>query len=88
MIGFDQGVPELINRVPFWVGISHTGYHVFPGAYEQVIEAHSVKDITSIDNIQTSLFTPYAPGGGPRWSKKAKYRSGLVAIPPRLELFK
>jgi hypothetical protein len=33
------------------------------------------------DNIEVSAFNPLATGGGPRWTRSEKYRSGLIAVP-------
>jgi len=82
MVGFGKGSPQVLKNVPFWVGTAHTGYHVFPGTYSEVVEAHSTRDITAEDNLEFSLFAPLATGGGPRWTRTEKYRSGLIVLPP------
>lgn len=82
LVGFDQDQPELLKQTPFWVGTAHTGYHVFPGTFSEVVEAHSTRHITSVDNLEFSVFSPLVKGGGPKWTKTEKYRSGLIAIPP------
>lgn len=82
LVGFGRGEPKILQDVPFWVGTAHTGYHVFPGSFGDVIEAHSTRHITSIDNLEFSRFSPFAKGGGPRWTATEKYRSGLISIPP------
>jgi len=82
MVGFEDGTPYILRNVPFWVGTAHTGYHVFPGTYSKVIEAHSTRHITSVDNMEFSTFAPMANGGGPRWTATEKYRSGMIALPP------
>jgi hypothetical protein len=82
MVGFGKGSPRRLRRVPFWVGTAHTGYHVFPGTKNDVVEAHSTRHITAFDNFEFSKFAPFATGGGPRWTKTEKYRSGLIVIPP------
>lgn len=82
LVGFDQSTPNYIKNVPFWIGTANTGYHVFPGKDEKVVEAHSTRDIHSIDNLEFSDFSPFRVGGGPRWSETEKYRSGLIAVPP------
>jgi hypothetical protein len=82
MVGFRTTTPRILHQHPFWVGIAHTGYHVFPGSHGRVIEAHSTRHITSKDNLEFSSFNPMATGGGPRWSRTEKYRSGLIALPP------
>ena len=84
LVGFGRGEPELLQDIPFWVGTAHTGYHVFPGTYGDVVEAHSTRHITSKDNLEFSRFSPFARGGGPRWTRTEKYRSGLIATPPTL----
>jgi hypothetical protein len=82
LVGFEKGTPQILYSVPFWVGIANTGYHVFPGTYEEVIEAHSTQPITAYKSMEFSIFGPMRSGGGPRWTKTQKYRSGLIALPP------
>ncbi|MNL19628.1 hypothetical protein D3C87_1408400 [compost metagenome] len=82
LVGFDTTIPESFKKVPFFVGTAHAGYHVFPGKHGDVIEAHSMRTLNSIDNLQVSDFNPLATGGGPRWTRTEKYRSGVIAIPP------
>ncbi len=82
MVGFEKTTPSLLYQHPFWIGTANTGYHVFPGTFENVVEAHSTRHFTSIDNLEFSTFNPIAPGGGPRWTNTEKYRSGLIALPP------
>ena len=82
-MGFGKKTPYLTSQTKFWVGIANGGYHVFPGTYLNVVEAHSTRHITSIDNLEFSDFNPLASGGGPRWSRTEKYVSGMIAIPPR-----
>jgi hypothetical protein len=82
LVGFNRSVPRKLASFPFWIGTAHTGYHVFPGTFGRVIEAHSTRHLTSIDNLEFSDFNPLANGGGPRWSATEKYRSGLIALPP------
>jgi hypothetical protein len=83
LVGFGNDTPTLLYDVEFWVGTAHTGYHVFPGTRDQVVEAHSTRHITSHDNLEFSEFAPMKKGGAPRWTRTEKYRSGLIAIPPR-----
>ncbi len=83
MVGFGTQVPAEFRRAPFFIGVAHTGYHVFPGFEGTVIEAHSTRPLSSINNLETSPFNPLGSGGGPRWTPTEKYRSGLVALPPR-----
>jgi hypothetical protein len=82
LVGFKTTPPQQFLNIPFFVGVAHAGYHVFPGFYGQVIEAHSARRLDSIDNMQTSPFNPLAAGGGPRWTPVEKYRSGMMAVPP------
>ena len=83
LVGFGTNVPAEFRRAPFFIGVAHTGYHVFPGFEGTVIEAHSTRPLSSINNLETSPFNPLASGGGPRWTATEKYRSGLIALPPR-----
>ena len=67
--------------MPFFVGIAHAGYHVFPGRRGDVVEAHSMREMIAKDNIEVAPFNPLAQGGAPRWTRSEKYRSGLIAVP-------
>lgn len=78
LVNFGAEVPALMKQVPFFVGIAHAGYHVFPGHYGQVIEGHSTRQLTDSQTVESSPFSPLEDGGGPR----GIYRSGLMAIPP------
>lgn len=82
LVGFKDRPPMGISRVPFFVGTAHSGYHVFPGRMGDVIEAHSMRDLNSRDNLEFSVFNPLGSGGGPRWTRTERYRSGMIAIPP------
>lgn len=84
LVGFGTRVPEEFKKVPFFVGTAHAGYHVFPGSYGGIIEAHSKRRITSKDNLERSAFNPLdqEQGGGPRWTDIEKYRSGMIVVPP------
>ncbi len=81
LVGFEKETPAKFSKYPFWVGTANTGYHVFPGTFEKVVEAHSTRHITSFDNLEFSPFNPLA-GQGPKWTPSEKYRSGLIAFPP------
>ena len=81
LVGFEKTPPAYLKTIPFWMGTANTGYHVFPGTFQDVVEAHSVRPITSIDNLEFSQFNPLN-GEGPKWTGSEKYRSGLMAIPP------
>jgi len=78
MVNFGRNVPAFFRRIPFFVGTAHTGYHVFPGMYGNVVEGHSTRKITDGATIESSLFNPMEEGGAPR----GNYFSGLVAVPP------
>lgn len=81
LVGFKKSPPASFKTVPFFVGIAHVGYHVFPGRGGDVIEAHSMRLMTAKDNIEVAPFNPLAPGGAPRWTNSEKYRSGYIAVP-------
>jgi hypothetical protein len=81
LVGFKKIQPPAFKKVPFWVGIAHAGYHVFPGRKGDVIEAHSMRNIAARDNMEFSQFNPLGTGGGPRWTNSEKYRSGLIVVP-------
>ncbi len=83
LVGFGTNVPSAFRSVPFFVGVAHTGYHVFPGFKGDVIEAHSTRRLDSVDNLEQSPFNPLATGGGPRWTRTELYRSGLIGLPPK-----
>jgi hypothetical protein len=82
LVGFGKQVPVAVRDSPFLVGIANGGYHVFPGSFGQVIEAHSMRSITDAATIESAPFNPLAAGGAPRWSPSVKYRSGVLALPP------
>lgn len=82
LVGFGSTSPRLLDNQEFWIGTANGGYHVFPGTFSNVVEAHSTRPLHSIDNLEFSIFNPLATGGGPRWSAKEKYLSGMVALPP------
>lgn len=79
LVGFGTSTPELIARVPFFVGIAHQGYHVFAGSYGRIVEGHSTRAITDRQTLESSPFNPLVKGGGPRGGP---YKSGVVALPP------
>lgn len=80
LVGFGKQAPAAFKTVPFFVGIAHAGYHVFPGRRGEVIEAHSTRNLDSIDNLQFNLFSPLN-GGGPKWTAHEHYRSGIIVVP-------
>ncbi|WP_413557480.1 hypothetical protein [Bdellovibrio sp. HCB209] len=83
LVGFDLDVPQSFIDSAFFVGVAHAGYHVFPGRFGEVIEAHSMRRLDGIDNLEKGPFNPLAVGGAPMWTKIEKYRSGIVAVPPK-----
>ena len=83
LVGFNTTIPSVFKDNSFFVGVAHAGYHVFPGSYGQVIEAHSMRRLDSIDNMEEGEFNPLATGGSPKWTRIEKYRSGIVAVPPK-----
>lgn len=82
LVGFGKNVPRIFSNAPFFLGTAHIGYHVFPGTYGKVIEAHSTRDLMSFSNMESSQFNPLGSGGGPRWTESEKYRSGIIVVPP------
>ena len=84
LVGFQTQTPELFKKVPFFVGTAHSGYHVFPGTYGQVVEGHSVRALSSKDNLEFSDFNPLDQEhhGGPKWTNSEHYRSGVIVVPP------
>ncbi len=83
LVGFDTTIPAAFRNVRFFVGVAHTGYHVFPGFSGEIIEAHSTRALTSFNNLEESPFNPLKNGGGPRWTATERYRSGIIGIPPQ-----
>lgn len=81
LVGFGDVQPAFFKEIPFFIGIAHAGYHVFPGRSGDVIEAHSMRDLISKDNLEFSEFNPLKTGGGPKWTPKERYRSGLIVVP-------
>jgi len=82
LVDFGISVPSSFRNAPFFVGIAHAGYHVFPGYKGDVIEAHSTRRLDSVNNLEKNPFNPLAGGGAPRWTSTEKYRSGLIGVPP------
>jgi hypothetical protein len=77
LVNFGTRSPSFLRGIPFWVGIAHGGYHVFPGSYGEVVEAHSTRLITDPKSLQSASFNPLA-GLGPT---DGEYHSGLIAVP-------
>jgi len=82
LVGFKDQAPDELAKADFFVGTAHSGYHVFPGYSGNVIEGHSMRSLDSKDNIEVSTFNPLGSGGGPRWTRTERYRSGIIAVPP------
>lgn len=78
LVNFGDQPPAFLQDVPFFVGIAHGGYHVFPGSFGRVVEAHSTKQITDPNNLESSAFNPLA-GEGPT---DGLYHSGVITVPP------
>lgn len=87
LVGFGTQVPATFKKVPFFIGTAHSGYHVFPGTKGLVIEAHSMRALSSRDNLEFGNFNPLDQqnGGGPRWTNIEHYRSGMIVVPPLSE---
>lgn len=83
LVGFGIQEPDTFKSNPLFVATAHAGYHMFPGFSGTVIEAHSMRKLNSINNMEIGEFNPLANGGSPKWTPIEKYRSGIVAVPPR-----
>ena len=81
LVNFGSRAPQKFNNIPFFLGVAHGGYHVFPGFYGEVIEGHSTRPLTDYKTIETDMFNPVF-GGSPKASGRSIYRSGVIAIPP------
>ncbi|MGZ3703256.1 MAG: hypothetical protein ACXWSD_15840, partial [Bdellovibrionota bacterium] len=77
LVNFGTTSPSFLRSVPFWVAIAHGGYHVFPGTFGQVVEAHSTRQITDPKSLQSAPFNPLA-GLAPT---DGMYHSGIIAVP-------
>ena len=85
LVNFGTNVPAKVTEAPFFVGMSHIGYHVFAGGHVSysngnrakgiLFESHSSRKITDKNTIEMNEFNPLKI----RW----KYKSGLLAFPPR-----
>lgn len=82
LVNFGKQQPRFLEAVKFAVGTANGGYHVFLVSDTNAIEAHSTRSLFGTDNLEFSPFNPLATGGGPRWTAKEKYRSGLLVVPP------
>lgn len=77
-----------LNDVPYYVGISHAGFHVWQGSYGNVTESHSFWDPIDKHNIEVGMFNPpYESPTGRTVEYQGKqqtfyYYAGIIAIPP------
>jgi len=84
----DEVALRALSRVPYYVGISHAGFHVWTGSYGNVTESHSFFDPNSDRNIQIGEFhPPLASPTGREVEYQGKkqmfyYYSGIIAVPP------
>jgi hypothetical protein len=78
LLNFSDTEPNYLKGIPFFIGTAHMGYHVFPGYYGVVVEAHSTRAITDEQTIESAPFNPLSDDGAP----SGRYRSGLISIPP------
>ncbi len=78
LVNFNDTEPAYLKNVPFFVGTAHMGYHVFPGSYGIVVEAHSTRAITDDKTVESAAFNPLDDNGAP----SGRYRSGMMSIPP------
>jgi hypothetical protein len=77
-----------LSDVPYYIGISHAGFHVWQGSYGNVTESHSFWDPIDKHNIEVGMFNPpYESPTGRTVEYKGKqetfyYYAGIIAIPP------
>lgn len=84
----DDSVMQKLRAVPYFVGISHAGFHVWNGSYGVITESHSFFDPDDRRNIQTGEFDP--PHASPTCrdvvvngkTETWCYYSGIIAVPP------
>lgn len=80
----EDDVMKRLREVPYFIGISHAGFHVWHGSFGEVTESHSFFDPADQRNIQTGVFDPATASptcrviGGSCWG----YYSGILAVPP------
>jgi len=90
LVNFGIKTPEEFKQAPFFIGTAHAGYHVFPGFHGQVIEAHSMRELNSISNLEIGPFNPIFQAlngvkkgnGAPKWTNSEHYKSGVIVVPP------
>jgi hypothetical protein len=84
----DTSAYAKLSDVPYYVGISHAGFHVWQGSYGNVTESHSFWDPTDRHNIEVGSFAPpYESPTGRTIEYQGKqqtfyYYAGIIAIPP------
>ncbi|MES2964368.1 MAG: hypothetical protein V4760_10785 [Bdellovibrionota bacterium] len=84
----DTSAYARLADVPYYVGISHAGFHVWQGSYGNVTESHSFWDPTDRHNIEVGSFAPplESPTGRTiEYQGKRQtffYYAGIIAIPP------
>lgn len=80
----DLSMMNRLKQVPYFVGISHAGFHVWNGSYGEITESHSFFDPIDRKNIQVGEFNP--PHASPTCREIAGkcwgYYSGILAVPP------
>ena len=83
LIDYQRTVPAKFNNVPFFVGTVHGGFHVFPGKFGYVIEAHNKARPTERRTIEAGYFDTLHPREPhPNAGVYGIYRSGPIAVPP------
>lgn len=90
LVNFGVRPPSEFKKVPFFLGIAHAGYHVFPGMNGKVVEAHSMRELKSKENLEVGEFNPLNQikngqkngNGAPKWTAIEHYRSGIIVVPP------
>ncbi len=84
----DESILSKFKNVPYFVGVSHAGFHVWSGSYGIVTESHSYYDPADEENIQIGEFEPQHASPTCRHLIIAGkpqthcYYSGVIAIPP------
>lgn len=84
----DESVLSKLKKVPYIIGISHAGFHVWSGSYGLVTESHSFFDPVDKRNIQVGIFEPQHASPTCREVLIAGqpqtycYYSGIIAVPP------
>ena len=90
LVNFGISPSAEFKKPPFFIGTAHAGYHVFPGFKGQVIEAHSMRELKSRENLEVGEFNPLYQAvngipdgnGAPKWTRTEHYRSGVMVVPP------